>query len=81
MTNAYDRTNSRLIDEQTGRPINVGDVRYTFRGERCVVAGWRAPTHAGSSGRVYCTLFDGTAAEQEWFPGVIGARVVSASAQ
>lgn len=72
-----------LVDEKTGAPIAIGDVVKTFRGEKVRVTGFKAPTHSGSTGRVYVQpleLKEGFIGlpgfNREYFPSVIGAKIV-----
>jgi hypothetical protein len=64
---------SKLVLESDGSQIKVGDSVTTFRGEECTVTDWMAPTHPGSTGRVYVKFADGR--EMEYFPGVVGTRI------
>jgi len=57
----------QLIDSTTKKPVNVGDIVTTFRGEKMVVTGMIEPRHAGSTGRV---ILDG----QAYYPSVINAE-------
>ncbi len=76
-----------LVDEKSGEPVPVGSARLTFRGEPCVVEGWSAPSHGGSSGRVYVRFggpesgWDhsweaGVSNRGSYFPSVVGCKVV-----
>lgn len=72
-----------LVDEKTGAPIAIGDVVETFRGEKVRVTGFKAPTHSGSTGRVYVQpleLKEGFVGlpgfNREYFPSVISAKIV-----
>lgn len=62
-----------LIDDMTGWPVRVGDVRESNRGEMYVVAGGRAPLHSGSTGRIYVAL-EGVEPTTQFYPSVFGAR-------
>ena len=65
----------KLVDTKTGREIRIGDVVKTFRGEDAKVLGWSEPRHSASTGRVDVFLID-AGYRQEFFPGVINARIV-----
>lgn len=56
-----------LVDKQ-GRRINKGDEVIDFRGDKAKVTGWQAPTHAGSTGRVY--VVEPGSSERGYFPSV-----------
>lgn len=64
---------SKLFEIKTGRELKVGDHAKTFRGEDCVIKGWRVPVHSGSTGRVIINL--GDEFDDEYFPSVIGAVI------
>jgi hypothetical protein len=66
----------QLIYEKTNEPVKTGDVAHTFDGEAVVVTGWRAPHHAGSTGRVYVRSMDDRGWETEFYPSVINAKWV-----
>ena len=68
------KTPCKLISDADGSEIGVGDQVTTFRGEKGKVAGWTAPTHPGSSGRVSVEFADGHS--MEYFPSVINAHIV-----
>ena len=72
----YDGTLCKLIDADTGEPVQVGDIRTSGNGERFVVTGGRAPHKDSSSGRVYVRAVDDpiSAGEREYFPNVVGAH-------
>jgi hypothetical protein len=74
----YDGQLQTLVDEQTLAPVKVGDVRCTFRGERFIVTGGRAPHKPESTGKVWCRSVDAgdASASAEFYPGVISAKWV-----
>lgn len=41
-----------LIHKPTGKPVKVGDVLRSFRGEDWTVTGWQEPKNINSTGRV-----------------------------
>lgn len=62
-----------LVDDMTGWPVRIGDVRESNRGETYVVTGGRPPLHLSSTGRIYVAL-GGAAPTTEFFPSVFNAR-------
>lgn len=62
----------RLIYEDTGKDVKVGDLVQTFRGDEVVVEHIAKPHSPASTGRVYVSRHDGS--EAEFFPSVIGAK-------
>jgi len=55
----------------------------TFRGEKYILSGWRAPGEicGGMNGKVYCKTKEDYEAkkfgcEREWYPGVIDGKFV-----
>lgn len=64
-----------LVDDMTGWPIRVGDVRESNRGETYVVTGGRPPLSLASTGRIYVAL-RGAEPTTEFYPSVFGARWV-----
>ena len=63
--------NHTLRDEETGRTIRVGD-RAKVGDARVKITHMTPPRHAASTGRVTVQFGDGH--QQEFFPGVIGAK-------
>ncbi len=63
-----------LVDDISGKQINVGDERGTFRGETVTITGWQRPLTDASTGRVYVTHADGTTGA--YYPSVVGALFV-----
>ncbi len=63
----------KLIDEKTGKELNIGDKVKTFRGEEAELQGWCEPLKPTSTGRIYIKLKEGV---REFFPSVIGACFV-----
>lgn len=45
-----------LVNEKTGAVIKIGDTVTTFRGEKATLINWTAPSHEGSTGRVYIKM-------------------------
>lgn len=65
----------KLVDSATGMRLSVGDRVKLFQdGQRAKLISWSAPTHAGSTGRVYVELLNGN--RREYFPSVIRAEIV-----
>jgi hypothetical protein len=72
---AYDKTGWKIIDDEIGLPIKIGDPVVTFRGEPARLLDWEPPRHSSSSGRAYIKMTaDGY--EHGYFPSVIGAKIV-----
>lgn len=65
-----------LVDEKTGMPIKVGDVRETFRGDKVTVTGWSHNGRAQSTGRVHVRFDDDKFGDAEYYPSVIGAKLI-----
>ena len=63
----------KLVFENTGCEVKVGEVAYTFKGDAVYIEGWEEPRHAGSTGRVYVKEFKGRGFNASYFPSVIGA--------
>jgi hypothetical protein len=57
-----------------GRPIVVGDVLVTFRGDPVAVVGLYPPRHSGSSGHVHVMGAGGVV--DRFYAGVVHARFV-----
>jgi len=66
----------RLIYETTGKPVNVGDIAHTFRGEAVIITGWQEPRHEGSTGRIYTQSTDESRWQNAWYPSVCGMKWV-----
>lgn len=60
---------------ENGTVARCGMVVETFKGDKVTLQSWSEPTHAGSTGRVYC-YSDESSFVSEWFPSVIGAKFV-----
>ena len=68
-----------LVDEKTGEEIPIGTIRKSFRDEDYKVLSFTPPRHAGSNGKVYVEAVhsdDQPVWQQEFFPGVIGAKII-----
>lgn len=59
----------RLINNKTGKEVNVGDEVTTFRGYKGVLKSF-------NERRVYVRLDDGIPYNAEYFPDVIDCKVV-----
>jgi len=68
IANGYDGA-YKLVDENTGKPIAIGDKRKTFRGESVTLKYGAPPHKSSSSGKVGTTL-------GEFYASVIGAKWV-----
>lgn len=65
----------KLVDSATGMRLSVGDrVKVFPDGQRAKLVSWSAPTHEGSTGRVYVEMLNGN--RREYFPSVIRAEIV-----
>lgn len=62
-----------LVYEETGEPVQIGDVIKTFRDETVEVRGIEKPHKAGSTGRVYVIDNEDADFQMSYFPSVIGA--------
>jgi hypothetical protein len=58
-----------------GSELKVGDKVLCHNGGTKVIAGWSAPKHSGSTGRVRLNNLDGSY-DGEFYPGVINAAIV-----
>ena len=67
-------TVTKLVDEKTGAPINIGDKVKTFRDETVTITGW----DANGRNRVYYTYDDGYDVKTEGgkYAGVVGAKII-----
>jgi len=65
-----------LINESTRKPVKVGDVVATFRGEVVIVKALRPPHKPDSSGHVSIQGPDDNYC-QEVYAGVIGAKYIT----
>lgn len=63
----------RLIYEETGEEVKVGDKAKTFRGEECTVTYFRPPHKSNSEGKI-SVRFDGSSFDMEFYVSVIGAK-------
>lgn len=63
----------RLVYEETGKEVKVGDKAVTFRGEPVEVTYFREPHKASSSGKVSVKR-EGASMSMEYYVGVIGAE-------
>lgn len=69
----------KLVYDDTGEEVQVGDTARTFRGDEIRVAAVVLPAHGGSTGRVYVKYVDDwmkPVNTREFFPSVIGATWV-----
>lgn len=68
----------KLISNDTGAEIKVGDSATTFRGDACVVKGLRPPHKPSSSGHVSVEVAGQRGYVPEYYPSVIGCHYVEA---
>lgn len=66
----------KLVDEKTGKKLEVGQKVTCFRGEEYTLTDAREPHKPSSTGRVYVRK-EGAKYGREFFPSVIGAKWVS----
>lgn len=66
----------KLIDRGTGREVKVGDILHTENGIPVTVAGFEAPRHVASSGRVYVKGPE-SQMTAEYFPHVFNLVIVT----
>lgn len=64
----------KLVKEENGQSVNIGDRLLTFRGEFVEIIGSEAPHHSGSTGCVY--VMSGGGSSRVVFPSVIGCKIV-----
>jgi hypothetical protein len=68
--------NWKLVDQDTGAELAVGDERSTFRNERVKIDRLQEPgDEPGDAGRVYVRFGDGSKSSS-LFPGVINAEFI-----
>jgi hypothetical protein len=72
----YTTPNTLLVHNEHGTNISVGDTVPTFRGEMVEIKGWRVGSHPGSTGRVLVSSPQ-NGWEQEFFPSVVEAHIIS----
>jgi hypothetical protein len=65
----------RLIDLQSGQPINIHDRVSTYKGEIGVLVDATPPAHEGETGRVFVNI-NNTGFAREMEPTVIAAKWV-----
>jgi len=66
-------SNWKLVDQDTGTEIAVGDERTTFRNERVTIDSLQPPDQPDSLGSVYVRFVDGSKSHG-LFPGVVDAE-------
>jgi hypothetical protein len=66
---------SRLVRQDTGEEVHIGDVLTSARDQaKFKVTGWAAPHKASSTGRVFVESSSGFT--QGFFPGVFDLKIV-----
>lgn len=65
----------KLIDNKTGKELQIGDLVTTFRDEKAKLVGFAEPSHSGSTGRV-TIQYEESGYCREFYPAVIGASIV-----
>lgn len=63
--------NELTLVNEAGEPIKEGDTLKTFRGEKVIVTGGKAPHKSSSTGKVW--VKDGEF-NREYYPSVVGAK-------
>ena len=66
---------AKLINEETGLEVKEGDKVTTFRDEIGTLVSFAEPHKPSSSGKVY-VQFDGLDYRREFYPSVIGCKIV-----
>lgn len=66
----------KLVDEKTGQEIKAGDKVTTFRGEKGTLVSWAPPRTINSSGKVTVKFGKHDIHGREFYPSVIGAKIV-----
>jgi hypothetical protein len=76
MTSKYDtREGWKLIDDETGNEIKVGDIRQTGRKGEDVEITWMQPPHKCSSqGKVSVKYVGESGWTQQFYASVVGGR-------
>lgn len=64
-----------LVDSETLRPIEKGDIRVLDDGQTVIVTGWSEPHKPSSSGKVYVE-YPGRDWSMTYYPTVIGAKFI-----
>jgi hypothetical protein len=67
---------AKLINEKTGQEIKTGDNVTCFRGTEYKLVSFTEPHKPSSTGRVYVEPVSGEGMRREFFPSVIGAKIV-----
>ena len=69
--------NARLVYEETGIEVKVGDEVTTHDGEKVTVDCFAPPHKASSQGKVNVTFCKDKSWSQEFYVGVIGAKWIN----
>jgi hypothetical protein len=67
---------AKLINEETGLEIQVGDKVTSSGGDEYILQSFKEPHKPSSTGRVYVKPASGEGMSREFFPSVIGAKIV-----
>lgn len=67
---------AKLVNEETGAEIQIGDKVVCFRGEEYILQSFREPHKPSSTGRVYVKPANGEGMSREFFPSVVGAKII-----
>lgn len=67
----------KIIDIATRKHLSVGDRVKLHQGRSATLVAWEAPTHEGSTGRVYVETKDGV--RRSYSPSVIRAEIIEVS--
>jgi len=73
-------SNWKLVDQDTGAELAVGDERTTFRNERVKIDAQQPPDQPASMGTV-CVRFGDGSRSSSLFPGVINAEFVETTGE
>lgn len=68
-----------LVYEASNKPVQVGDLATTFRGEKVEVVSFALPHKPSSSGKVCVRSMTRQAWTSEYFVSVIGAKWINRS--
>jgi hypothetical protein len=69
----------KLVDQDTGADLNIGDERTTYRNDQVRIESLQPPDRPGSTGKVYVGFGD-DARSAGLFPGLVNAKFVDLDA-
>ena len=67
---------AKLINEETGKEIQIGELVTCFRGNEYILVSFTEPHKPSSTGRVYVAPAHGEGMRREYFPSVVGAKII-----